>query len=138
MDQWVANTDGIRERFAAVLCQAFHIPDKKIRVDGVDADKCIILLCVLPPYGKNVIDSLNGTATDAAARMQAVRKCCLDVNANVESITLGELGLKVEDKLMDPRWNRKYAWPNSSPDDGQYWADPIDQGGRPYYCPSGK
>jgi hypothetical protein len=137
MDRWVANKDGIREEFAAALCRAFEIPEKKIRVDNVERDKGIIYLCVQPPYGKKVIDSLNGSAVDAAARMQAVRKCCRDLNANVESITLGELGLKIEDRLMDPRWNKNYVWPDSNPNEGDYWATPIIRGGKPYYCPSG-
>jgi hypothetical protein len=137
MDRWVANTDGIREQFGATLCRAFLIPNKNIRVDRVEGDEGIIYLCVLPPYGKNVIDSLNGSAPDALSRIEAVRKCCRDLNANIESITLGEFGLKIEDRLMDPRWNKKYIWPNSKPDEGHYWANPIMQGGRPYYCPSG-
>jgi hypothetical protein len=136
MDRWAANTDGIREQFGSDLCRAFLIPDKKIRVNDIDRDKGIIYLCVVPPYGKNVIDSLNGTAPDALQRMEALRKCCRDLHANVESITLGEFGLEIEDRLMDPKWNKNYVWP-SNPDEGNYWATPIDQGGKPYYCPSG-
>ncbi|CAF3522358.1 unnamed protein product, partial [Rotaria sordida] len=137
MKKWAINIDGIQERFGAGLCQAFGIPSTCIRVDSIDADEAIINMCIRPPYGKNVVDSLNGTAPDAAVRMQAVRKCCCDFNANVESITLGEFGLKIEDRLMDPRWNKKYAWSNDNPDEGQYWSNPINQGGKPYYCPSG-
>ncbi|CAF4255159.1 unnamed protein product, partial [Rotaria sordida] len=111
MKQWAINTDGIQERFGVALCQAFGKPPKYIRVDSIDSDEAIINIYIRPPYGKNVIDSLNGTAPAAAVRMQAVRKCCCDFNANVESITLGEFG--------------------------QYWLNPIDQGGKPYYCPSG-
>jgi hypothetical protein len=138
IEQWVVNQDGIREKFGTDLCQAFGIPKKNIRVANVDRDKGIIHLGVLPPYGKNVIDNLNGVAPDAAARMQAVRKCCNDVRANVESITLGEFGLKIENRLMDERWNKVYVWPNSDPSEGEYWPTPIQQGGEPYYCPSGK
>lgn len=138
MERWDVNSDGIRERFGAALCQAFGIPDKKIRVDRVDRDKGIVYLCVQPPYGKNVVDGLNGTDPDAAARMKAVRQCCLDLNANIESITLGEFGLKVEDKLMDPRWNKIYIWPGENIPEGQLWSQPIMTGGQPYYCPSGK
>ncbi|CAF1418472.1 unnamed protein product, partial [Rotaria sordida] len=126
MKQWAINTDGIQERFSAALCQAFGIPPKYIRVDSIDSDEAIINICIRPPYGKNVIDSLNGTAPAAAVRMQAVRKCCCDLKANVESITLGEFdGVK------------KYAWSNNNPDEGQYWSNPINQDGKPYYCPSG-
>jgi hypothetical protein len=137
MDRSEANLDRIREEFGAALCRAFLIPDTNIRVENIERDKGIIYLCVLPPYGKNVIDSLNGTASDAVRRMEAVRKCCRDVNAKVESITLGEFGLKFEDRLMDPRWNKTYVWSTSDPNEGQYWANPINQGGRPYHCPSG-
>ncbi|CAF4594418.1 unnamed protein product [Rotaria sp. Silwood1] len=137
MKQWAVNTDGIQERFVAALCQAFLIPIKSIRIDSIEPDDGNLFLFVEPPYGKNVVDSLNGTAPDAAARMKAVRKCCCDLNANVESITLGEFNLKVEHRLMDPRWNKKYAWSNNNPDKEQYWANPINQGGKPYHCPSG-
>ncbi|CAF3537907.1 unnamed protein product [Rotaria socialis] len=137
LKQWAANTNGIQEKFSGTLCQAFKIPTQAMRIGGIGIDTGIINLFVQPPYGQNVVDSLNGTAPDALARMNAVRKCCQDLNANVESMTLGEFGLKVEDKLMDPRWNKKYAWPDSPPEQGQYWKTPIDQGGKPYYCPSG-
>jgi hypothetical protein len=137
MERWAANTDGIREKFGTALCQAFLIPNKNIRVDDVERDKGIIYLCALPPYGKNVIDSLNGTAPDALARMKAVRRCCSDIRLNVETITLGNFGLKIEDRLMDPRWNKTYVWPDSDSDKGQYWTTPIMQGDKPYYCPSG-
>lgn len=137
IQRWEANVDGIQEQLGAALCRAFRIPDKKIRVDRVEGDKGMIYLRVQPPYGKNVIDGLNGTDPDAAARMKAVRQCCLDLNANIESITLGEFGLKIEDKLMDPRWNKIYIWPGETVPEGILWAQPIMQGGRHYYCPSG-
>ena len=137
MQRWEANTEGVREQLAAALCRAFRIPDKKIRVDRVEGDKGMVYLRVQPPYGKNVIDGLNGTDPDAVARMKEVRQCCLDLNANIESITLGEFGLKIEDKLMDPRWNKVYIWPGETIPEGQLWAQPIMQGGQPYYCPSG-
>ncbi len=137
MDQWENNVDGIRERFLANLCEALDIPSENIRMDGVDQNKAMIFLCVLPPYGKIVVDRLNGGAPDAAARMQAVRKCCLDIDANVESITLGEFGLNIEDKLMDPRWNKKYGWPGRTAADEEYWATPLNRGGKSYFCPSG-
>ena len=138
IERWANNTDGIREQFASALCQALVVPAKNIRVVDIDRNQGIIFLCVQPPFGKKVIDSLNGSAPDAVARMQAVRKCCRELNAVVESITLGEFGLKVEDRLMDPRWNKIYVWPNSDSDKGEYWAKPINQGGKPYYCPSGE
>jgi hypothetical protein len=53
-----------------------------------------------------VIDSLNGTAPDSAAGIEALRKCCLSVNLNIETITLVDFGLKIEDRLMDLQWNR--------------------------------
>ncbi len=137
LDEWADNRDEIHQRFAAGLCRAFHIPEKNIRVDRFERDKGVVHICVLPPYGKDVIDNLHGTAKDAAARMQAVRECCIDLHAHVESMTLGEFGLKIEDKLMDPRWNKTYIWPNSNPNEGEYWSTPINQGGKPYYCPSG-
>lgn len=138
IDRWVSNNDGIREKFGAALCQAFLIPSKCIRVENVERDKGILNLCVLPPYGKIVVDSLNGSAPDAVARMKAVRKCCKDVHANVESITLGEFGLQIQNKLMDPKWNKVYIWPNEDPNTGHHWQTPIIQGGKPYHCPSGK
>ena len=137
MDQWEANSDGIRERFAANLCEAFGIPKKQIRVERVDREKAVIHLVVFPPYGQQVVDGLNGGAKDAAARMRAVRQCCVDIDAQVESITLGEFGLKIEHRLMDPRWNKKYSWPPGNLPGEHYWAKPLIYGGKPYHCPSG-
>ena len=136
-DRWANNSDGIWEEFSSNLCKAFLIPTKNIRVENVDQTKGIIHLIVQPPFGKKVVDDLNGTAPDAAARMQAVRKCCEDLNVPVESITLGEFGLKIEDKLMDPRWNKVYGWQVDTTKDIHYWSSPINQGGKPYFCPSG-
>ena len=137
MDRWDATNDGIREQFAAGLCKAFRVPDKKIRVHHVERDKGVVILRVQAPHGKDVVDALNGTNPDAVARMKAVRQCCVDLNANIESITLGEFGLKVEDKLMDPRWNKTYIWPDESTEGGECWIKPIEQGGAPYHYPSG-
>lgn len=137
MERWGSNANSLRERFAAALCKAFGIPEKQINVDDVELSKGVIHLIVRPPYGKNVVDSLNGNAEDAASRMAAVRKCCLELDAHVESITLGEFGLEVENRLMDPRWNKKYVRPEEVTADTHYWATPIDQGGKPYFCPSG-
>ncbi|CAF1383711.1 unnamed protein product [Adineta ricciae] len=136
MDQWVNNTNGIRDVFVRNLCEAFGIPNKKIRFVNVDREKGIVQLRVLPPFGKQVVDGLNGGAVDAHARMQAVRKCCLDINANVESITLGEFGLNIEHRLMDPRWNKAYGWEHGE-SGTEFWSTPINRGGRPYFCPSG-
>jgi hypothetical protein len=66
-----------------------------------------------------------------------VRKCCLAIKAEIGSITLGDFDLSIDQKLMDPTWNRQYVWTRSDDDDGQYWQKPIDRGGRPYFCPSG-
>ena len=137
MTRWASNTGNLRERFAAALCKAFGIPDDQIHVENVELDKGVIHLVVRPPYGKNVVDGLNGNAEDAAARMAAVRICCLELDAHVESITLGEFGLQVENRLMDPRWNKKYVRPEDKEENTHYWATPIDQGGKPYFCPSG-
>ena len=136
MDQWVNNTNGIRDVFVRNLCEAFGIPNKKIRFISIDREKGIVQLRVLPPFGKQVVDGLNGGAVDAHARMQAVRKCCLDINANVESITLGEFGLRIEDRLMDPRWNKAYGG-GPGETGTEFWSTPINRGGRPYFCPSG-
>jgi hypothetical protein len=137
MDEWDENKDGIRERFASNLCEAFCIPKKKIHVQRVDRENGIIYLCAQPPYGKKVVDSLNGGAKDAAARMKAVRKCCVEIDARVDSITLGEFGLKIENRLMDPRWNKKYCWPPGNVPGEHYWVNPLMYGGKPYHCPSG-
>jgi hypothetical protein len=137
LERWGDSSNGLRERFAAALCKAFGIPENQINVEDVELSKGIIHLLVHPPYGKNVVDSLNGNAADAASRMAAVRKCCLELDAHVESITLGEFGLKVENRLMDPRWNKKYVRPEEKQEGTESWANSIDQGGKPYYCPSG-
>ena len=137
MEAFRTNRNNIRQRLAAGLCEALNIPVDNIRIDEVDAKRGILHLRVLPPFGRAVVDSLNGNAPDAAARMVAVRKCCIDFDAQVESFTLGEFGLQVEDRLMDPRYNKQYIWPGQTIEGGQCWAKPIDQGGKPYFCPSG-
>ncbi|CAF1207748.1 unnamed protein product [Adineta steineri] len=73
---------------------------------------------------------------DALAEMEAMHKCCKDIDENVESITLGEFGLEIEGRLMDPRWDKNYVW-SSKDSAGEYWENPRNQGGKPYYCPSG-
>lgn len=135
--QWANNTNGIHEKLSSALCQAFLIPDKSLHVTGVPKNKSLLNISVKPPYGKTVVDSLNGSAKDAVERMQAVRKCLKDFNTNVQSIILGEFGLQIEAKLMDPKWNRKYGWPDKLGKDENFWVNSIDQGGKPYYCPSG-
>jgi hypothetical protein len=136
-DQWSAKSNQIQDEFSNALCQAFSIPIENIRIIKVDYGTGTIYAHVLAPYGKNVIDSLNGTAPDSAARIEAVRKCCLAIKAEIGSITLGDFDLSIDQKLMDPTWNRQYVWTRSDDDDGQYWQKPIDRGGRPYFCPSG-
>lgn len=132
------NTNGIQEKLNAGLCQSFRIPDKTIRIKEIQIEKALADLLVQPPYGKNVIEGLNGTAVDAVEKVQAMRKCFQDLNINVQSIILGEFGLKIQDKLMDPRWNKTYVGPNSENENGDFWVQPIDRGGKPYYCPSGE
>ena len=136
--KWVTNEDGIRQQLGSGLCQAFQVPDKTIEVDSVEEVNAILNLFALPPHGKSVVNILNGSAADAVERMKAIRQCCRALDINIQSITLGEFDLKIEDKLMDPRWNKTYVWPNEQSEDGQYWKDPINRGGKPYYCPSGE
>ena len=135
--QWSNNSDQIQEKFGAALCEAFLIPLGNIRITGIDSRDGNIQAYVVPPYGKNVIDSLNGTATDSPARIKSVRECCLAFKGKIESIGLGEMGLSIDDKLMDPLWNRKYLWAKSDTEEGEFWEKSIDRGGKPYFCPSG-
>jgi hypothetical protein len=137
MNEWLKNVNKIQDKFISALCQAFLIPIGSIRIINVECGSVLIRAYVEPPYGKNVIDSLNGTAPDSPARLKAVRECCLSVKGNVQSITLGKYGLSIDRKLMDPLWNRKYLWFKSDTDEGEYWEKPIDRGGKPYFCPSG-
>ncbi|CAF1324993.1 unnamed protein product [Adineta steineri] len=137
MNQFKNNSNEVQERFIEGLCQAFSIPRGKICMKNIDCDKAIICILILPPYGKKVVDSLNGSASDAVARRNAVNRCFSDINADVESVTLGEFALEVEGRLMDPRWNKNYIWSSDNRAEGEYWATPINQGGRPYFCPSG-
>ncbi len=137
IDEWSINSNKIQDKFSSTLCEAFRIPDRSIRITGVENGSVIILGYVLPPYGKNIVESLNGTAPDSPMRIEAVRKCCLAVKGKVESITLGEFGLSIDHKLMDPMWNRKYLWSRNDTDEGEYWEKPISRGGKPYFCPSG-
>ncbi|CAF1526108.1 unnamed protein product [Adineta steineri] len=137
MNQFKNNSNGVQEQFIKSLCQAFSIPSGKIRMKDIDCDKAIICILISPPYGKGVVDSLIGNSEDAVARMEAICKCCKDIDANVESITLGDFGLEVEGRLMDPRWNKNYVSSSNDRSEGEYWVSPINQGGKPYHCPSG-
>ena len=137
MGPWKDNNNDLRERFCAGLCQAFQIPKGQIQFDRVGPAEGLVHVRVLPPHGAKVADCLNGNALDAAARMKALKKCCRDLHADIESITLGEFGLKVKDKLMDPRWNKEYIWSNVSDPKGSYWKGSLDRGGKPYFCPTG-
>lgn len=135
--QWANNSDGIQQKFCAALCQAMDIPEASASVDNFEADDGTLNITIDPPYGSKVVDGLNGTAPDSVARMQALRRICRAHRIEIHSIVLGEFGLKIEAKLMDPRWNKVYVWPTSPKMEGDYWAKPIDQGGKPYFCPSG-
>lgn len=137
VNQWANNSDGIQEKFGDALCEAFRIPLGNIRVVGVEADQANIRACVLPPYGKDVIDGLDGTAEDSPMRIKAVRECCVVFKGKIESIRLGDFGLSIDHKLMDSTWNKKYLWSKSEGDEGEYWEKSIDRGGKPYFCPSG-
>lgn len=137
-DEWLTNQNGIQDQFIIALCMAFLIPTNKMRVDGFTSTNSTLQIFALPPYGKNVIESLNGTSVDSSARIEAVRKCCSSMHVKVESISLGDCGLNIENKLMDPQWNRKYTFSNEDADGGQYWETPLDRGGKPYFCPSGE
>ncbi|CAF1257386.1 unnamed protein product [Rotaria sp. Silwood1] len=115
---------------------ALLIPDGNIRITRVESGSVIVIGYVMPPYGKNVIEGLNGNARDSAARIEAVRQSCSSYNGQVESITLGDFGLSIDHKLMDPAWNRKYLWSPEDPEKGEYWKRSLNRGGRPYFCPS--
>ena len=135
--KWANNDDNIQEKCISELCRAFGVPNKAIRVDRVDADDQDLVFVAEPPYGKKVVDGLNGNAPDAAVRMKKVRECLQQVGLNVKSITLGDFDLNIDDRLMDPTWNKIYRWPDESTEKGDYWSKPLIRGGKPYFCPSG-
>ena len=68
--------------------------------------------------------------------MAPLRQCFAHLNVKVESITLGEIGMGIQEGFMDPMWNKTYVGPGSNDAAGRYWKDPVSQGNRPYYCPS--
>ncbi|CAF1324975.1 unnamed protein product [Adineta steineri] len=136
MNQFKNNSNEVQERFIKSLCQAFSIPSGEIRIKNIDCDKAIICILISKPHGTVVVKILIGGVEDAVARKEAVCKCFSDINANVDSIILGEVALEVEGRRMDPRWNKNYVSSSNDPT-GQYWANSINQGGKPYFCPSG-
>lgn len=137
VEHWSNNVDRVQENFGTALCEAFQIPRGNIRITGIDSLDANIHAYVVPPYGKNVVDSLNGTAADSPARVKAVQECCLGFKGKIESIGIGDMGLSIDKKLMDPLWNRTYLWAKSDTGEGEYWENSIDRGGKPYFCPSG-
>lgn len=136
-DAFQENRNNIRQRLAGGLCAAFGIPTDKIHVEKFDGDQGRVHLRVRGPHGKDVVAALNGNAPDASKRMAAVKKCCADLSLPVESITLGEFGLHVENHLMDERFNKRYVFEHEKGDGAFYWKTPLMYGGKPYYCPSG-
>lgn len=137
IDDWSTNLNKVQDLFISALCLAFLLPVDTIRTECFVSANSTLKTVVLPPYGKILIESLNGTAVDSAARIEAVRKCCMSTNVKIELITVGDFGLNIESKLMDPQWNRKYIFADENNESGQYWKEPLIRGGKSYYCPSG-
>lgn len=140
-NNWSTNVNGIQDTFTSALCRAFLIPLKSVKSTSVtrveQAGVVIVHALVSPSYGKNVADCLNGTAADSPQRIQAIAQCWDPSNGKIESITLGDTGLSIDNKLMDPKWNKIYRWPSDNDDKADYWSGSIDRGGQSYFCPSG-
>jgi hypothetical protein len=136
-NSWTQNDDQFREKFCSGLCRVIGIPPGNIKLKQFDAEGGLIYLYVIAPHGKVVVDRLNGNAPDTAARVVAVRKYFEEQHMKVESLTLGEFGLKVEQRLMDPRFNKTYSGAFEDSGNGVNWTTPINQGGKPYHCPRG-
>jgi len=58
-DEWSKNSNRIQDKFSSTLCEAFLIPDRSIHITRVENGSVILVAHVLPPYGKNIVDSLN-------------------------------------------------------------------------------
>ena len=136
MKHWATNRQNIWERFGADLCRALRIPERQIQVERVDRAPGLVYLRVRPPHGTNVVDRLNGNALDAKDRMEDVRGCLARLNIKVDSLTLGEVGLGIQEDFMDAVWDTTYWKSGGSDERAVHWKDPISQGNRPYYCPS--
>lgn len=137
IDQWSKNSNHIQEEFSSSLCRALRIPDRSIRISGIESGSVIIHAYVFAPYGINFIDSLNGTAPDSAERIKSFQRCCAAVAADIRSITIGDFALSIDHRLMDQQWNRRYLYSRFDNEKGEYWEGSINRGGKPYFCPSG-
>ncbi len=126
---WSSNKSAIQQQFCSALSNAFNLPKDAIRIVRVEQGSAILHARIQPPHGQVVIDKVSNT--------DIIQKCCTKFNSRIYSITLGEFGLTVEKRVMDPRWNKVYVHSHGQPG-GTYWAGSLNRGGKPYFCPKGR
>lgn len=127
-----------KDSFKNALSKALDIPEISVEIEEVKVEDKVVHGKFRKPYGKKAVDVFNGTASDSVDRMEKLRVECESFGVKLDTITLGEYNLDVEDRLMDPKWNITYRWPNEPNSTGtNYWDKSLVRGGKPYFCPSG-
>lgn len=100
-------------------------------------------MLIQAPHGKQVADALSCEPERSNLRREKtqyihrIEHCLSKFKARLYSIAIGDLGLKTDEAVMDPIWNRIYDLPNTNLNT-TYWPDAIDRGGHPYFCPIGQ
>lgn len=136
-DAWSTNREAIRQRFCAALSNTLGFPKDTIRIARVEQGSTILRILILAPHGQEFLEKFTGVDSRVLQQMELLQKCCAKFNSRICSVTLGECGLDIQEKIMDPRWNKVYTYTYGSPD-GTHWVGSLDRGGKPYFCPKGK
>lgn len=135
-EAWSTNRAAIRQQFCATLSNSLGFPKDTIRITRVEQGSTILRILIVAPYGQDFLEKFSGTDSRTLKHMESLQKCCKKFNSRICSVTLGETGLDIQEKIMDPRWNRTYTYEYGAPG-GTFWTGSIDQGGKPYFCPKG-
>jgi hypothetical protein len=135
-ETWSKNESAIQQRFCATLSKTFELPADSIRITRVEQGSTILHIIVRPPHGEVIIKKLSSTDSISYKNNDLIEECGKRCDCRIYSIVLGKFGLSVEERVMDPRWNKVYTH-SYGQSDGTFWTGSLDRGGKPYFCPKG-
>jgi hypothetical protein len=117
-----------------------HLPEDALRIERVEQGSVVLHLVIHPPHGQFVVEQISGRERHdplSPLNIAAIQKCCEQFDSRVHSIVLGTYDLTIEKRLMDLKWNKRYA--NRYGETGAtYWSGSLNRGGKPYFCPEGR
>jgi len=134
--RWSTNQSAIRQQFCANLTNIFQLPKDSLRIVRVEQGSAVLHIIAPVPYGQVMVEKLAKDSEIARLNMEKLKECCRKFASPLCSVTLGEMGLKIEDRVMDPSWNRIYVFSRGQTN-GTFWLGSLDRGGKPYFCPKG-